>query len=382
MPPPINEYDLGRDNEQQMSQLRRVLQLATRFTLILITVDGRRERVEILRRLSTWSGEDGVPQLDIVPLTALALEVTHPHGVVLVEPEAASRATLEDLIGQLNWRRDALPTHVHGPLVLVVGRVAHDLLFTRAPDLYSWRSHTVPIGRAPVALTPSIVRFTNEAERRQVEATLVALRDRGLLPASEQAHLELRLGELLLDDARIDPAHWDPLLDEADAHLTAALDASRRAGDSLLEMRALLGRAETTVHRGELERGQAELEAIARQSEPGSWSVAQRLIVIARIAEIAATIAHARHDPDVELAALQRAETNYQAAGDAVRRAHILEAEAAVFRLRGNDTGAERASAEAEALFRQTGAITDEVRVEAERAEDPPPLLTPTSQKH
>jgi hypothetical protein len=348
-------HDLGPDNEPRLAQLRRALQLSHRFTLMLVTVDGRRERAEVLRRLSAWAGHDGVPELEIAPLTAAELEADHAHGLVLVEPEAATRAELDALIGLLNWRRDALPARVHGPLVLVLGQLGHDLLFTRAPDLHSWRGHTVSIDPAPPALAVPLGLTRSDDERRRLEATLASLRDRGLLPASEEAHLELRLGELLLDDARALPGARSQLLDQAAARFAVAHEASRRAVDDRLELRARLGDAGVAVRRGDLARGEAALAEIrARRAAPANaWPRQLAAGVDARIAELSAAIARARSEPEAELEALARAEEGYRAAGAPTHRARMLAAQADARAHRGDVLGARRDRAAADALFGQ-----------------------------
>jgi hypothetical protein len=349
-------HDLGPENELRLSQLRRALQLSPRFTLMLVIVAGRLERAEVLRRLRAWQGHDGVPALEIAPLTAEALEADHPHGLVVVEPETATRAELETLISLLNWRRDALPAHVHGPLVLVVGQVAHDLLFSRAPDLHSWRGHTVSIVPAPAALAFPLGLTRSDDERRRLEATLISLRDRGLLPASEEAHLELRIGELLLDDARALPGARSQLLDQASARFAIAHEASQRAGDERLVLRARLGAAGVAVRLGDLVQGEAALAEIrSRRAGPEATAWPRQLAagVDARIDELAAAIAQVRGEPEVELAALARAEAGYEAAGAPTHRARMLAAQADARAHRGDAAGAQRDRAAADALFAQ-----------------------------
>jgi len=138
--------ELGAGDDERLARLRRVLALGDGFQLIIAEVAAAQLEPEIVARMQSWSGRDGCPTLHVVRLVEgeLAIERLRgsgPGGVILLGLPPASEDA--DPIGELNWYRDLLPSLVDGPLVLVVSTDELRELFDRAPDLFSWRRHSV-----------------------------------------------------------------------------------------------------------------------------------------------------------------------------------------------------------------------------------------------
>lgn len=141
--------DLGPENDQHLSRLRRALILGTGFQLVLVEVSHPNLKEEVLRRLHLWSGNEGVPSLAFVrtrpgldPVAALQGVVS---GAVLVGIDDPFDVATEQTMTTLNWYRDQLPSLVSGPLVLIVSPDGLRQLFVHAPDLFASRSHTTRI---------------------------------------------------------------------------------------------------------------------------------------------------------------------------------------------------------------------------------------------
>lgn len=138
--------ELGADNDERLARLRRVFALGDGFQLVVAEVAAAVLLPEIIARMESWSGRDGCPPLHVVQLAGdeSAIERLRncgPGGVILYGLSSASEDV--DPIVELNWSRDLLPSLVHGPLVLAVSTDELRALFERAPDLYSWRRHSV-----------------------------------------------------------------------------------------------------------------------------------------------------------------------------------------------------------------------------------------------
>lgn len=138
--------ELGADNDERLARLRRVLTLADGFQLIIVEIAAAELVAEIAARMRSWSGRDGCPPLYVVRLadgesSIERLRSSKPGGVILLGLSAVPAG--EDPIALLNWYRDLLPSLVDGPLVLLVSTDELRALFDRAPDLYSWRRHSV-----------------------------------------------------------------------------------------------------------------------------------------------------------------------------------------------------------------------------------------------
>ena len=155
--------DLGLENEQQLARLRRALVLKSGFQLVLLEVSQPNLGREVLRRLSRWSGTDGVPVLTVVktrpgrdPVAALEgvaagailVGIDRPFDVDPLDgdaPNAGLGDPIERSMTTLNWYRDRLPSLVQGPLVVMLSPDGLRRLFVHAPDLLSWRAHTTRV---------------------------------------------------------------------------------------------------------------------------------------------------------------------------------------------------------------------------------------------
>jgi tetratricopeptide (TPR) repeat protein len=195
--------ELGKSNEARLSKLRRVLKETPGFALLTVTVEAGPMRAEVVRRLGVWAGIDGVPAIRVVsadreePLADLAAG----SGLALIEPDDSTSTTQIELAHRLNWQRDGLIRAVPGPLVVVVGRAGHQALFEQAPDLYSWRRHSVAIARewrSLAILSGPRISDRGRDERLRLQETLEDLSSKGALPALAQAELRLRVGALLV----------------------------------------------------------------------------------------------------------------------------------------------------------------------------------------
>lgn len=258
---------LGRANEARLSKLRRVLRETPGFAFLIVTVEAGPLRAEVLRRLAVWSGVDGVPGMRVAaadraePLAELA----SGGGLVLVEPDDSTSAAQIELAQRLNWQRDGMLRAVPGPLVLVVGRAGHQALFEQAPDLYSWRRHSVAITPEFSALFAYDKPRSTEryrAQRLHLEQTLAQLSELGSLPALAQAELRVRIGALMVREG---------LGREAEAILKETLEIFRREGDLVGEMMALLGSAEAALIQGDRERAEYLLESTVQRKPVESF---------------------------------------------------------------------------------------------------------------
>jgi tetratricopeptide (TPR) repeat protein len=138
--------ELGAENDERLVRLREALALGDGFQLIIAEVATAALVPEIVARMESWSGRDGCPPLHVVRLaegeSAIErLRSSGPGGVILLGLSPASEDA--DPIVELNWYRDLLPSLIDGPLVLVASTDELRALFERAPDLYSWRRHSV-----------------------------------------------------------------------------------------------------------------------------------------------------------------------------------------------------------------------------------------------
>ena len=139
--------DLGRDNDVRLIRLRTALSLGSGFQLAIVEVEPGPIRKEVIRRIQSWSDHESIGPLAIVSLdvnAALQAQLGGRSGVIFIGLEVAD-VSQRDWIAELNWSRNALPALVSGPLILIVSHATHGALFERAPDLYSWRRHTVRV---------------------------------------------------------------------------------------------------------------------------------------------------------------------------------------------------------------------------------------------
>jgi len=209
--------------EQRIEAFQRALAWGDHFRLLLVSAAPGPGRVEILRRLSTWSERDGIPKLVEVHLAAAERPVARIRtaaanlppgtGIVLVglDQHIARGEQATPAIRELNFFRDELPEVLPGPLVLVAAPDAITNLLSTAPDLVSVRAFTLDIetntGRQDPS-TPPIGSFVNgtAADVESLTEQLENLERRVRPDPSEQSRLLLCLGMALYDAQQYGPA--------------------------------------------------------------------------------------------------------------------------------------------------------------------------------
>lgn len=315
---------LGPDAELRLTRLRQALMVSHAFELIIVTIDEPALRDIVIDRVLGWSGRDGVPVLarvELAPGVAVMEQLGRRSGGVIVTGLDGRRQVDDerspDMIAELNWHRDELPSAIAGPMILVIDGTTHDALFERAPDLYSWRRHSTDIAagveRPRAILPPTDDSYTRERDRLQ--ALLVQARQR-TTPADVELELLDRLAELELDTF----THDDRWIREGDAL------ASRVAAKWVAARHHLLA-SRFAVHAGQIAKARALIErAVEHLAGDDQWLAGE--LALAR-----GDVAADGFSPDVPAAVdhYDRAVAAFLRAGDSTRA--LLAAERALYQL-------------------------------------------------
>jgi tetratricopeptide (TPR) repeat protein len=382
----MDDIDLGAENDARMARLREALALGGGFQLVIVQVEPGAQREEVLRRLAGWSGQPGMPALELVRLapgeSAVMRLAGERPGAVLVgleadgaDPIVATRA----MVTELNWSRDRLPDLVHGPLVLVVSQRVQAALFEQAPDFYSWRAHSTSI--TPVATRPGLLwpRLAPVAEDPAVLEAMIADVEALQPPAvQELARLRARLGaakalqgDLGQADAAFDQAYlgyaragtiddrvelW--LLREVLAEARGALapaahwlararqDAAQEPPSERLELRLDMVDIRLSIARGELDAAEVSIgRAMARAQRIEDDDVQAELET--SLSFVLATRALAAGEPERAVVLLQEVLRGSRARGASFQEAAVLTVLASVTASLGRSDDAERFATEA-----------------------------------
>lgn len=252
---------LGAENELALERLRRALATMEGFQLLFLECPEGPERAHVLETLMSWSGTKGIPRLKHLRLSGRAAKLpplaTRNGGIVLegLDSLLLDNDHVDHLIGTLNWQRDQLKTHIHGPLLLVLSGRGMARLLERAPDLASWRAHTCRItGLTPHQPARQLLEATrpDELELEHLEGLLERARSRTTPPRTlaslwlDVARARARSGDLDLarqafEKARSIASDSPDLRCQADQHLGLL---ELQIGD-LLEAQRVLERLQT-----------------------------------------------------------------------------------------------------------------------------------------
>ncbi|HVK70895.1 MAG TPA: hypothetical protein VM694_40850, partial [Polyangium sp.] len=238
----MNRIALDIDSNGRAEILREALAGSLGFTMIFIHAPPGPVRAEILTRLRGWAGQDEVPPLVEVELQPgewphyrlrdLGLEDAERTMVVLTGLEqhiVGDQASPP--LASFNFARDALPTWIPGPLVIVASDEAFVALSLSAPDLVSWRAYELKVHAAdeepksepPARMLPYEPPDPDAAaEVERLSGILQGVLERKTgHSAIEAARLRLRLGKALVRAYRYA---------EADEELSRAVEAFEAEG--------------------------------------------------------------------------------------------------------------------------------------------------------
>ncbi|MDI3289457.1 tetratricopeptide repeat protein [Polyangium sp. 15x6] len=246
----MSRIALDIDSNGRAEILREALAGSLGFTMIFIHAPPGPVREEILARLRGWAGQDEVP-----PLVEVELQPGEwPHyrlrdlGLEDAERTMVALTGLEQHIvgdqaspplASFNFARDALPTWIPGPLVIVASDEAFVALSLSAPDLVSWRAYELNVHAAdggPKSEPPARVlpyEFPDPDAAAEVERLSGILQ--GVLERRtghseiEAARLRLRLGEALVRAYRYGEAE-EELSRAVQAFEAEGQDGERAAG--------------------------------------------------------------------------------------------------------------------------------------------------------
>lgn len=155
---------LTEESEHQLGVLRRALKRGTGFALYVVVAKDL-GRVELLRRLRTWSGAGGVPDLHFFPVGAEGASAVDALLAARDEAHALAGAVIPDggalidveegnALSALNVARDVLDRVIRGPLLLVLSPEREADLARMAPDLFDVRAGTVAVEAVVVEAGP------------------------------------------------------------------------------------------------------------------------------------------------------------------------------------------------------------------------------------
>jgi tetratricopeptide (TPR) repeat protein len=289
---PDAPVELDPDSREELTHLFRFLDVSDRFDLFFLRFDAEVVLDFVTTALRGRYGERLVVcalpagQADVDPLVELmhavrAAEVPRPifllRGLDAVLGPFGERTLTLRL---LNERRDLLPIHVPGPLVVALRPQQLQQLREHAPDLWSIytavcrvRGTGLMLPRLPGAAEPWL--DDPQVYRRQIDKLRA-------LPGDEPTRLRARLQHKL---ALALAAHGD--LASAERSFAEGLDAARAAAEAEAEAALLISRGDVRRRAGDLEAAQRDLRD-ARAIPPGALSPALTAALHRGDAELAA----------------------------------------------------------------------------------------------
>lgn len=340
--------ELDEESREDLARLYRFLDLSERFELFVLRFDADGVLDHVVMALRARYGERFVVcalpagQSDADPVVAL-MQAARDAGV---ERPIVLQRGFDAVFGPfgertkplrvLNERRDLLPMHLRGPLVIALRPQQLQQLREHAPDLWSIYTAVFSFRAMPFdvdvrlrdARTPWLDDPDEYGERIERLAQVPgdeATRLRGLLLGRRALALAAR-GELKA----------------AEDDFARGLDAARASGDVALECDLLTLRAGARLIAGMLDGAERDLR--------DAWTLAERLSAVerqARLHHARAELAVARGRLDEALSEAKRAEQAYDTLDRprSAALARVLQGDILKLMRRGGEAEAEYAAA-------------------------------------